>query len=175
MKRKIFFWLEKLKITRQERITIASLLVLLVIMSVLNFVIEPGTAANAEHYEAIREEFNRRKADIEQKERELLKRYSPQPKVAKPADSNGMIIAVSDTITRSSESDTLEQKSPQKINVNTASLEKLQELKGIGPVYAKRIVAYRDTAGRFEEAEELIRIKGIGEKRLENIKPMIAL
>jgi competence ComEA-like helix-hairpin-helix protein len=52
------------------------------------------------------------------------------------------------------------------IDINSASLEKLQELNGVGPVYAERIIEGRP----FEEVSELIQIKGIGEKTLEKIK-----
>ncbi len=53
------------------------------------------------------------------------------------------------------------------INVNTATKEDLMRVKGIGDVYADRIIAYRDEIGAFSTLEQLTAIKGIGEKRLE--------
>ncbi len=57
------------------------------------------------------------------------------------------------------------------ININTASEDELVEnLNGVGPVMAKRIISYRETHGGFSSAEELMNIKGIGEKVFEKIK-----
>ena len=59
------------------------------------------------------------------------------------------------------------------INVNTADLATLQLLPGIGATYANRIIEYREEHGGFNSSEELLNIKGIGEKRLEKIRPLI--
>ena len=58
------------------------------------------------------------------------------------------------------------------ININTASAEELAEfLPGIGEKKANGIVEYREKAGGFVSVDELIRVDGIGEKTLENIRP----
>ncbi len=62
---------------------------------------------------------------------------------------------------------------PKIININNANAQLLQTLDGIGPAYAQRIIDYRETHGPFKSPDELIHIKGIGEKRLENIRPYI--
>jgi len=56
------------------------------------------------------------------------------------------------------------------LNVNQASVEELVALKGIGPVYAERIVEYRTEQGRFETVQELTEIQGIGAKTVAAIK-----
>jgi competence ComEA-like helix-hairpin-helix protein len=56
-----------------------------------------------------------------------------------------------------------------RINVNTASQAELEALPGIGPVIARRIVAGRP----YRSVEELDRVKGIGKKRLEEIRPLV--
>ena len=61
------------------------------------------------------------------------------------------------------------------ININTATSSELQRLDGIGEAYAKRIIEYREANGGFDSIDELINVKGIGEKRLENIRPFIKL
>lgn len=53
------------------------------------------------------------------------------------------------------------------INVNTASFEELQALTYIGPVKAQRIIDYRSQQGRIDSIEELMSIKGIGDKTIE--------
>ncbi len=59
------------------------------------------------------------------------------------------------------------------MNVNTADAETLMELTGIGPVTAKKIVAYRRKNGKFKSAKDLMNIKGIGEKTLQKMKPQL--
>jgi len=62
-----------------------------------------------------------------------------------------------------------------KVNINTASKERLILLPGIGPVYAGRIIVYREEKGRFKTIEEIKNIKGIGEKRFMRLKDKIVV
>ena len=57
----------------------------------------------------------------------------------------------------------------QKVNINTATIEELVALPGVGPTLAGRIVEYREKAGQFNSVEELLNVKGIGEKNFEKI------
>lgn len=61
------------------------------------------------------------------------------------------------------------------VNLNTATVEQLQLLPGIGPAVAARIVAQRDTEGPFRKAEELMLVRGVGERTFANLEPWIAL
>ena len=63
----------------------------------------------------------------------------------------------------------------QLVNINTATEEELTELPRVGPVIAKRIVEFRAEHGNFETLEELMNVKGIGEKTFERLKPLIQL
>jgi competence protein ComEA len=51
----------------------------------------------------------------------------------------------------------------QKVNINTAALEELMTLDGIGPAVAERILAFRDKNGPFQKPEDLMLVKGIGQ------------
>ena len=60
-----------------------------------------------------------------------------------------------------------------KININTANAEQLMELNGIGEVKANAIIQYRTDYGGFTSLEEIMNVKGIGEKTFEKIKDYI--
>ncbi len=62
-----------------------------------------------------------------------------------------------------------------KVNVNSASVEQLEALPGIGPKLAARIVEYRQKSGPFKNAEELINVRGIGEKSFAKLQPYVSL
>jgi comEA protein len=61
------------------------------------------------------------------------------------------------------------------INLNTATAEQLEAIPGIGPVLAQRIIEYRQTHGRFQSVDELLEVRGIGSKRLENMRPYVVV
>jgi competence protein ComEA len=57
-----------------------------------------------------------------------------------------------------------------KVNINTASVEQLTALPGVGPALASRIVEHRQKAGSFKTPAELMNVKGIGEKNYNKIQ-----
>jgi comEA protein len=61
------------------------------------------------------------------------------------------------------------------VNINTAGSELLQTLPGIGPMTAERIIEYREAAGRFSSIDEVQNVKGIGPKKYDRIKALIAV
>jgi len=57
-----------------------------------------------------------------------------------------------------------------KVNINSATVEQLQAVKGIGPKTAAAIVSYRDSHGSFKDVDDLENVKGIGTKKLNKIE-----
>jgi len=62
-----------------------------------------------------------------------------------------------------------------KVNINTATLDQLEALPGIGPVLAQRIIDYRDQHGAFHAVEDLLNVSGIGDAHLADLKPLVTV
>lgn len=62
---------------------------------------------------------------------------------------------------------------PTLVDVNKASASELERLPGIGPVLAERIVQWRRDQGPFQKVDDLSLVKGIGEKKLRRIRPLV--
>jgi competence protein ComEA len=61
------------------------------------------------------------------------------------------------------------------LNLNTATVAQLEALPGIGKSTAERIVEYRQKAGGFKKVEDLMNVKGIGEKSFLKLKPLVTV
>lgn len=61
------------------------------------------------------------------------------------------------------------------ININTADLTVLQEIPGVGPVLAQRIITYREQNGGFTSVEQLTEVSGIGEATFAQMQPLITV
>lgn len=79
------------------------------------------------------------------------------------------------TRSESSAPDKLTDPSQGTININTASLEQLQRIPGIGPAMAERILAARQESHGFHSVDDLRSVRGIGEKKLARMVPFVRL
>jgi competence protein ComEA len=61
------------------------------------------------------------------------------------------------------------------INLNTATADELESLPGVGAQMAARILEYRQKHGAFKKVEDLMNVKGIGEKGFLKLKPLITV
>jgi len=66
-----------------------------------------------------------------------------------------------------------QEQGTEKVNINTATAEEIAQLKNIGSTYAVRIVEYRQENGPFEKPQDILKVKGIGEKTYELNKDKI--
>ena len=64
---------------------------------------------------------------------------------------------------------------PAVLNLNTATVAQLEALPGIGKATAERIVEYRQKSGGFKKIEELMNVRGVGEKSFLKLKPLITV
>lgn len=87
-----------------------------------------------------------------------------EPLVAEPT---------SDTARSESPSPSSSPSAENPLNLNDASLGTLRTLPGIGPALAKRIDRYRSTQRPFQNVRELRRVRGIGRKTMEKLRPLV--
>ena len=62
---------------------------------------------------------------------------------------------------------------PASISLSTATAEELDQLPGVGPSTASKIIAYRNANGPFRTVDDLMNVKGIGPKKMQDIRPYV--
>lgn len=156
LKRRWFFWLEKLQITRQERFTVTVLIVLILLSHGVKMIVEQQQVEVPESHALLLEQFKERSLAVRSAEIE-------KPELPKAEDSLKPATSEPDEVTG------------VKVNINTAGMTELESLPGIGRTYAKRIVEYRERMKGFRSVEELKEVKGIGPRTLEKLRPLVEL
>ena len=73
------------------------------------------------------------------------------------------------------QNNTTTKKEGAKVNINTAGVEELDQLPGIGPAIAQRIIDYRNEHGEFKKVEDIQEVKGIGDAKYSEIKDSITV
>ena len=87
--------------------------------------------------------------------------------------SEYIISATGNTESEGSSSNNL--KGENKVNINTATQSELDQLPGIGPSIAQRIIDYREENGNFQKIEDVQNVKGMGDAKYEEIKDKITV
>jgi comEA protein len=98
-----------------------------------------------------------------------VRRFAPAVFLGKP----DLIAVPNKEYSQSQTTETLAPSTPELLNINTASAEELQTLPNIGVQMAQRIVDYREQHGKFASVEALQKVKGIGAKTLEKLRPLV--
>jgi len=91
------------------------------------------------------------------------------------SDGQKIIIYEKGLISESYDVNQVQKDSSGKININKADETQLQEIPGVGPVTAERIIQYRQETGRFSSIEDIKNVSGIGEKTFEKIREHITV
>jgi len=87
----------------------------------------------------------------------------------------GLTMATGEVTSRANawDSSKSEEKSSERVDINTATVDELIELPGVGPATAQKIVRFREENGPFQRVEDLLKVKGIGEKSFQKLRPSI--
>ena len=93
--------------------------------------------------------------------------FSVRTAAEEPAESVGKMPVTPDLIPTEIE------RSPEKVNINTADAEELCTLSGIGETLAQRIIDYREANGAFARIEEITNVSGIGSGTFEKLREQI--
>lgn len=105
----------------------------------------------------------------------------PDPALALLRSSDAGSVVVPDSARQSAPHDTTAAKAPgvavahPAVDINNSSSERLQQLPGVGPALASRIIEYRERYGGFETVEELTSVRGIGLKTLDRLRGLVTL
>jgi len=104
-------------------------------------------------------------------EKELPVTLPDSQTTTEPESISGTVVETSKN--KASKEKISEELLPSSININTASESELEKLPRIGPKIAARIINYRKEVGYFTTTDDLLKVKGIGKKTLENLLPYI--
>lgn len=154
MHRSWFFWMERLKISRSERLAVMTLLGISLILTLFSSLYRPSSPYSEKYYAKLDRYFEKKRALIQKKEDAIRARYRGVKAANAEEDERG--------------------EKPEKVNINKAGSDALQTLPGIGPALAGRIISYRDTKGAFVRIADLVKVKGIGEATLEKMRSNIS-
>lgn len=104
-----------------------------------------------------------------------MKIYVPTIEETKQEKEEVNINSESSNYIISSNTKTNENSNGQKVNINNADESKLDELPGVGPSTAQKIIQYRKENGEFKSIDELKNVSGIGEAKFQKIKDLICV
>ena len=176
MRNSIFFVLEKLEITTSERTTMIVLSSVLLITALFHQM-ELTDTYDASYYAEYDAKFEQLAYEADQRDKKIAAQYYPEEQIGNGTNEIDGSLA-KDTQADSEETASIADTSnanEDTVNVNTADTDQLESLPGIGPSIARNLIEYREENGPFKKFSDLLHVRGIGEARLENIRPYISL
>jgi len=178
LKNNIYFLLDRLNITKAERLAMVTLTTLIVLVSTGAAVLKPDNPFPDEHY-AYADSLFRALSDLKASEHaELMARYEPPAinNTETPAALTASTQTASPSQPRTApKTGSAKLPAPGSIAINKADATELARLPGIGPKTAEVIVEYRNEHGPFQDLSHIMRVKGIGPKKWEQIRPYLRL
>lgn len=168
IRREWFFLLERLHITPAERRLVLTLTAIVVTLTILLIFVHPHSRYNPFFYASRVQLFQKKIAEAKHRDSMRMARFYNLK-----ALNVSMAVDTSTTSGSDSETKTTRQGSIPSVNINTAGVDSLVFLPGIGPKTAKKIVDYRKANGAFISPASIMKVKGIGEKKLANMMPYI--
>lgn len=105
----------------------------------------------------------------------LLGHGSGETEIQVISAPSSVVEIAKDSLSFSAEKESVVPSETAPINLNTATQSELEQLPGIGPELAGRIIAYRKQHGSFVSKEQIMDVKGIGEKRYMDMEGLITI
>lgn len=194
LSRYTYFIIDKLNITKAERIAMVTITTLIVLISTGAAMLSPDIPFPEEHYAYADSLFRALSEQKSIEHAELMARYEP-PLVesasgntaiagALPSGAQAEVSAMSASSVpgasntgkkAAASKGSAKAPAPESIVLNTSDAATLARLPGVGPKTAEAIVAYRNENGPFQDLSHIMRVKGIGSKKWEQIRPYLRL
>ena len=165
IRRKLFFLLDRWHVPHAERIWLLLLMGISVVSWTVQAFIQHPEGLWSQEYIQEREQFERLFATHIQNHNERMQRYGSvgEPYVINPISE----IEPYPPVSKNDQLDSVW------LDLNKATASELQQIKGIGPSTAQKILDWRTQNGRFDSLGQLIDVKGIGPKSLLKMRPFL--
>lgn len=177
MKRKLFFFIERLQVSRQEiRAVSICLLILLTGFQLLPAIQNARRGPSMDYSEQDRI-FLERTETARQRHREWVDRMAMADSLNRAIqtipDGEESEVPGDESTHEAHGADQVNGAPGLRLDLNEATEREFQQLPGIGPAYAKRMVQWRERFGPYLSVDQLIEIRGIGPKRLEALRSRV--